>query len=191
MDHDEISGLMRRVQVKDTLKQMASLTLEDRVERWCQVMPHDIIPNSHFAAVSMEAYELYRDGHFYGTISLSQSVAEALARFLCEKNNTEPDEQIYWNNIKKLKQLGTDDSLLKPLESIWQGRNDYHHMNPAVETDRKALEALAKEKLQALQTIERIIFAYTTGEGKINPTYPQYWEMNTADNSMQVYLRID
>jgi len=191
MDQAEIDKLVEKAQTKDTLKQMFELTVEDRVERWREVKPHNTIPSSHFAAVSAECYELYRDSHFYGAISLSQSVAEALLRFLCEKNDVEPDKERYWENIKKVRKLGLSDELLKLFKAIRQARNDYHHLNPAIETDRQALGVLAKEKLQTLQAIESEIFAYTTNEGKINPKNPQYWDVNTTNNMMEVYLRID
>jgi hypothetical protein len=191
MDEAQINKLVEKAQAKDTLKQMFELTLDARTERWCEIKPHNIIPNSHFAAVSAECYELYRDGHFYGAISLSQSVAEALLRFLCEKNGIEPDEERYWENIKKLKKFGIDEELLKLFKAIRQARNDYHHLNPAIETDVQASGALAKEKLQTLQAIESEIFAYTTNEGKINPAHPQYWDLDASTNTMQVYLRID
>ena len=191
MDQAEIDKLVGKAQTKDTLTQMFNFTIDDRVERWAEVRPHNIIPSSHFAAVSMESYELYRDGYFYGAISLSQSVAEALLRFLCDKNDIEPDEERYWENIKKLKTLGLSNKLLKLFKAIRQGRNDYHHLNPTIETDRQALGALAKEKLQTLQAIESEIFAYTTDQGKINPVYPQYWDLDASTNTMQVYLRID
>lgn len=191
MDQAKINKLVEKAQAKDTLNRMFELTLDARTERWCEIKPHNIIPNSHFAAVSAECYELYRDGHFYGAISLSQSVAEALLRFLCEKNGIEPDEERYWENIKKLKKLGLGDELLKLFRAIRQARNDYHHLNPAIEIDRQALGVLAKEKLQTLQAIESEIFAYTTNEGKINPKNPQYWDVSTTNNMMEVYLRID
>jgi uncharacterized protein YutE (UPF0331/DUF86 family) len=190
MDKDKISKLIRKTQARDTLKQTFDLTVDARVERWIDIKPHEIIPNSHFAAVSMESYELYRDGYFYGAISLSQSVAEALVRFICEKNGERFSS--YENALQILKRKGIiNDQLLDLFTTIRKARNDYHHLNSDIETERQALGGLAKEKLQALQVIEAEIFAYTTNEGKIRPAYPQYWDVNTEGGTIQVYLRID
>ena len=90
---DEITKkTVEKARIKDTLEQEFTLTLDQRVNRSLELKPHGIIPNSHFAAVSAESHDLYRDGHFYGTISLTQAVAEALARFLCQKNGWEPNQ---------------------------------------------------------------------------------------------------
>lgn len=77
--------LVDKAQTADTLRQEFELTLEDRVNRYLELKPHGIIPNSHFAAVSAECHLLYRDGHFYGAVSLTLAVAEALVKFLCKK----------------------------------------------------------------------------------------------------------
>jgi len=178
-----------KAQIKDTLEQMFTLTLDQRVNRSIESKPHGIIPNSHFAAVSAEAHELYRDGHFYGTISLTQAVAEALIRFLCQKNGWSP-HQDYKKNIKQLK---TRDKISLELATlfikIWKGRNNYHHLNPGIEQDRQKLELLAKEKLTCLKNIEKELFAFTVNKGKLIPKYLNYWDQENG--AVKVFLRFD
>lgn len=190
MDQTKINELVAKTQTKDTLRQLFEGTINARVKRWLEVKPHNIIPNSHFAAVSMEPYELYRDGHYYGAISLSQSVAEALVRFICAKNGGSFSS--YENALQKLKSKKIISTPLFDLfTAIREGRNDYHHLNPTIENERQALESLAKEKVQALQAIEGEVFAYAANQGKIKPLHPQYWDADATKGTMQVYLRID
>ena len=94
---DKTKKLVDKAQTEDTLKQEFALTLDQRAKRYLELRPHGIIPNSHFAAVSAECHSLYRDGHFYGTISLAQSVTEALIKFLCEKNGWKPNKDFEKN----------------------------------------------------------------------------------------------
>jgi hypothetical protein len=87
MDTQEI---MRRMVAQDGIKQEFEQTLGSRVNRYLKVKPHGIIPLTEFASVSAECALLFRDGHFYGAIALSQAVAEAVAKFLCQKNGWKP-----------------------------------------------------------------------------------------------------
>lgn len=189
MIQSDTKKVFEKAQIKDALKQMFSLTLDQRVNRYIELKPHEIIPNSHFAAVSAEAHELYRDGHFYGTISLTQSVAEALVKFLCQKNGCKQNQ----NFKENVKQLKTRDKISLELATlftkIWKGRNNYHHLNPGIEQDRQKLELLAKEKLTCLKSIEEELFAYRISEGKHIPKYPMYWDQKNG--TTKVFLRFD
>jgi hypothetical protein len=181
--------LIEKAQLEDTLKQEFDFSLKQRVERYLDVKPHGIIPNSHFAAVSAECHLLYRDGHYYGTISLTQAVAEALVKFLCNINGWKPCKEFE----KTLQQLEKKKKITKNLENlftnIWQRRDDYHHLNPQIEQDRQKLEALAKEKLSGLKKIEEELFAYSTNNGRLVPKYQKYWDQK--DGKTPVYLRFD
>ena len=187
--NDDTKKLVEKAQLKDTLQQEFEYSLEKRIERYLDLKPHGIIPNSHFAAVSAECHLLYRDGHYYGTVSLAQSVAEALVKFLCKINGWGPNKD-FEENIKELKKRGkiTDDLVIL-FTNIWQARNDYHHLNPQVEQDKQKLAVLAKEKLSSLKKIEEELFAYSANEGKLIPKYPKYWDQK--DGKVSVYLRLD
>jgi len=186
---ETINKAIEKARIKDTLEQIFTLTLDQRVYRSIEVKPHGIIPNLHFAAVSAEVYELYRDGHFYGTISLTQAVAEALARFLCQKNGSKVNQN-YKENIKQLKKRAQISLELATIfTKIWKGRNNYHHLNPGIEQDRQKLELLAKEKLTCLKNIEKELFAFTVNKGKLIPKYPNYWDQKNG--TVPVFLRFD
>lgn len=187
--NDNTKKLVEKAQLKDTLQQEFEYSLQQRIDRYLELKPHGIIPNSHFAAVSAECHLLYRDGHYYGTISLTQAVAEALMKFLCKANGWKPGKD-FENNLEQLEKRVkiTEDLKTKFLE-IWQRRNDYHHLNPQVEQDRKKLEQLAKEKLSRLKQIEEVLFAYSANNGKLVPKFPKYWDQRGG--KVSVYLRLD
>jgi len=82
----DIQEIIQKKIIEDSLKQELEQTLSSRVQRYLKVKPHGIVPYTQFAPVSAECALLFRDGHFYGCIALSQAVAEAIVRFLCQKN---------------------------------------------------------------------------------------------------------
>jgi hypothetical protein len=177
-------------QLTDSLRSEFEATLTDRVTRFLQVKPHEIIPDTHFAAVSTEASLLFRDGHSYGCVALSQAIGEALARFMCHKNKFRP-ARVFEANLDTLEKRGFIDSSLKSdLTTLWAGRDDYHHLNPNIEQDRQRLTRLAREKVQLLQKIERQVFAYSTKDGALVPKHRQYWDVDNQ-NQARVYLRLE
>lgn len=186
---DKTKRIVEKAQTKDTLEQEFSLTLEDRIKRSLELKPHNIIPNSHFAAVSAECFRLYRDGYYYGAISLSQSIAEALVKFLRKTHGDKPDK-VFEKNLEKLVTRGfITKELAAHFNNIWKERDDYHHMNPSVEQDRLKLELLAKSKLEDLKKIEAELFAYSAKEGKLIPKFPKYWDLK--EGKVSVFLRIN
>lgn len=182
----KVTKLLRNKLTEDTIKQEYEQTLSDRVKRYLEVKPHGVIPNTHFARASSECSKLYRDGHFYGCISLSQSVAEAIVKFLCKTNSWKPDNEFEVNIQKLLKRGFITPKLEKNLLKLWENRNDYHHLNNTVEGDYIKLRKLAKQKVVLLNKIEKEIFDFTIIKGVIVPKNSKYW---TTGN--QVYLRLD
>lgn len=67
------------------------------------------------------------------------------------------------------------DKLKESLFRIWKKRDDYHHLNPNINTDQKALEELAMEKIRLLGGVVSEVFSYTVVNGKIIPEQPKYW----------------
>ncbi|MGD0238271.1 MAG: hypothetical protein ABSC55_27525 [Syntrophorhabdales bacterium] len=96
-----IQETMQRILTEDGIKQEFEQTLSSRVERYLKVKPHGIVPLTEFAPVSAESTLLFRDGHFYGCIALSQAVAEAITKFLCQKNGWKPKKN-FEENVTRL-----------------------------------------------------------------------------------------
>ena len=189
MDNKTKKLLVEKAQLRDTLKQEFEFNLEQRVERYLDLKPHGIIPNSHFAAVSAECHLLYRDGHYYGAVSLTQSVAEALVKFLCNVNGWKPKGAFEKNLEQLIKRTKITKDLKTKFIEIWQRRDDYHHLNPQVEQDRQKLEQLAKDKLSHLKQIEEELFAYSINNGKLMSKFPKYWDQKNG--KVLIFLRFD
>lgn len=174
---------------EDSLRQSFEQTLSERAQRYLKIKPHDIIPFTPFAPPSSECGLLFRDGHFYGCIALTQAVAEAITRFLCTKNCWKP-AKVFETNINKLLKRGFISKDIKnKLLNLWQNRDDYHHLNPEIERNLKELEKIAFEKILCLKEIEADIFAFSINDGKLIPKYPKYWTIN-QDGTTQVMLRL-
>jgi len=178
---------IERFSIESTLRQLFEQTLPERIKRYLEIKPHPIIANHHFSSVSTECIDLFRDGHFFGCVSLVQAVAEALAKFLCIRNQWNPKKHFEKNITKlfsrKFISIQTKDCFLQ----IWKTRDDYHHLNPNIEIDHQKLESMARNKLNLLKSIESDIFAFTFVDGKICPTNMKYWDID--GDRTDVYLR--
>jgi hypothetical protein len=190
MDEETKRELFQRAQTANSIKQEFEQTLSERVERYLQVKPHEIIPNAPFAVPSAECSLLFRDGHFYACIALVQAVAEAIVRYVCDIDFRKHDK-VFEKNVEKLHtRKFIDDKLQEILLKIWEERDDYHHLNSSVKSDRDTLEKLAKEKACLLVEIESEIFKFSFGnDGSIIPKYPKYWKIR--GNQAEVFLRLE
>jgi len=179
------------IHIQKDLSQEYQQNIEQRAKRYLSVRPHKIIPFTHFAAVSAEVYKLFRDGHFYGAIALTQAMSEALVRFMC-KCNSFRSEKNHEKNVDKLFQRKFIEKELKDkLLELWNNRHDYHHLNYSIEQDRQKLELLAQEKIKLLNEIESIVFAFTiNNSGAIVPQQPKYWP-DIKKGKVPVYLRCE
>ena len=153
MDADRINRAIQEKQLEEDLTGEFERTLSDRVRRFLEVKPQGFSANQPFAPVSMECAKLYRDEHFYGCISLSQAVAEAVVNYLCRRYSWKPAKSFEVNvqNLSKRTKLPAE--LFKHLLMIWERRDDFHHLNPSIPTDRRALATLAREKARLLALI--------------------------------------
>lgn len=185
-----IQETMQKAMTEDGIKQEFEQTLSSRVERYLKVKPYGIIPFTEFAAVSAECAFLFRDGHFYGAIALSQAVAEAIARFLCQKNGWKPKKSFEENIAKLETRQFISKSMKDKFLSLWQKRDDYHHLNSTIETDRLKLEALAYKKVSLLKEIESEVFKFSIVDGKLVPENRKYWEVQ-PNGTVPVFLRLD
>jgi len=187
MDKKTIEQSIRQKQVEESIKQEFEQKLSERVARYLQVAHAGIIPYHYFAPASTECILLFRDGHFYGCISLVQAVAEATVRLLCRKNLCSIAKEFEENVLVLFNRGIISEKLKNNFIEIWKDRNDYHHLNPKVPVDYNDLVKLAKTKISLLSEIEKDIFAYTIGNaGEIKPKYSKYWETEN-----QVYLRLE
>ena len=189
MDGKTKRELLQRALTTDSMKQEFEQTLPERVERYLQVKPHGIIPNAPFAVPSSECSLLFRDGHFYACIALVQAVAEAIVRYMGDIDFKNHDK-VFEKNVEKLHaRKFIDEKLRESLLKIWDRRDDYHHLNSNVKSDRQTLENLAREKACLLVEIESRIFEFSVANGSIIPKYPKYWKI--SGSQIEVFLRLE
>jgi hypothetical protein len=190
--------MTERELVERDLRASFGATIERRVDRQLHSNVHPIICSDFFSEASSECREMYVAGHYYGCISLVQSVAEGLAKFIAGKNNlaskySRDKSGVYQEErVGKLVEAGFISANLEKafMAIVGTDRDQIHHMNRNVETDNEKLEARAREVLCALYEIESEIFAYTNtpGEG-ITPLNPQYWPKPDDDGIAVVRIR--
>ena len=180
---------VRQAEVAESLRVKFEVSISDRVNRYLEIEPHEIVASHYFSPVSAECTSLYTDGYHYGAIAMAQSVAEALVRFMCERSGWNPGK-VFEKNLETLLKRGViDQDLVDVFARIWSHRNDYHHLKLTIETDRKKLNDLARQKLQAVQTVESVVFDFTVADGKLIPTHPEYWD--GGDGRLNVILRLE
>lgn len=186
----DIQETVQRIFTEDGIKQEFEQTLSSRVKRYLKVKPLGIVPLTKFAPVSAECRLLFRDGHFYGCIALSQAVAEAIAKFLCQKNGWRPKKN-FEDNVAKLqiRQFISNEMKDKFLK-IWEKRDDYHHLNTTIETDREKLGALAYEKVLLLKEIESEVFKFSIVDEKLVPENRKYWVLQ-QNGTVPVFPKLE
>ena len=162
-----------------------------QTERHLRAKVHDIIPHEFFSATSAECKEMYVTGCFYGCITLCQSVAEGLAKFLAEKSNVRVKNG-FTARVGRLKQEGViSDMAADAFDTVHSDDRDaFHHLNNNIEQDHEKLERRALECLDALYTVESEVFAYDFHEGRIKPKNEKYWPKEGED-SLLVNVRFD
>jgi len=191
MDEGEIRKAIRRAELEHTLKGECLSTISERVTRYLELDFIKVTPNEHFASVSAECILLYRDGYFFACIALCQAVAEALVRFMCERSNFGASvSQDFDKNVEKLRNRNIKPDCSKLFKEIWEGRPDYHHLNPKVPTERTKLQTIAKSKIIALHNVESEVFAFEWVGGAIKPKHPKYWP-ETHDGLFNAFLRFE
>jgi len=190
MDREEISKAIQRQQLADGLKQDFITTLDERISRYQELDFIKVSPNAHFAPVSAECILLYRDGYFLACIALCQAVAEAIVRLMCERSKFGSSiSKDYEKNIENLHKRRIRPDCSELFKEIWKDRNDFHHLNPEIPTERSKLQDIAKSKIIALHKIESKVFEFTIEDGAILTRYPKYWDIK--DGRVNVFLRFE
>jgi len=191
MDKEEVLKTIKRKQLEDTLKGDFLATIDERISRYQELDFSQLTPNTHFAFVSVECINLYRDGYFFACIALCQAVAEAIVRLMCERSTFSSISDYYEENVKNLHKRKIQPDCDELLKEIWKERNDYHHLNLNIPNEKSKLQEIAKGKISALHSIESKVFEFAwTKDGAISPRYPKYWDFN-KDGLLSVYLRFE
>lgn len=176
----------RREDLKRGMRQVFDQTLDERVERYLEVVHQGIIPNTTSAA-SSECIDLYRDGYLLSAVMVSQAVTEGIWRFVLERNQVEADRDRPALAATLVERGILSAECAEAFGRIWRSfRNDVHHMNPSV--SRVRFRELAKRNLLDLATIESEIFAVSFANGKSVPLQPRYWDLQPGGTT-SAFLR--
>jgi hypothetical protein len=204
--HLDAGSLRRLIQEEDDAK------FDQRLARLQRVRLHKIIPHLWFDVASTECRDLFRDDHFYGCVCLTQSVAEALAKFVLEVHKEKIGKQrrpielckkpiTGKKLIDRLRKLKGGTRNGEPISVLSQGcidaferiegrdRDDFHHLNKGVATEREKLEKRAEECVSSLYEIESELFRFGVDKGVLVPLQPQYWPRPDAGDQVRVFLR--
>lgn len=169
------SNPIPRKYMEESIRSELESTVQERVDRFLEIQWPFVIPYTHFSHAFGECLLTFRDGHFCACIVLTQAVAEAMIKFLCKKNHWRPSKD-YEQNVYKLCDRSiitteSKDCLIK----VWKKRDDYHHLNPDVMTDREELYKIARQHLTQLLYVVKEVFHFTVSKDGIVPTQPKYW----------------
>ena len=177
--------------VEHVLRESFRATVACQVQRHMKAKVHNIIPLDFFSAASAECKDMYVAGSFYGCITLCQSVAEGLSKFLAEKNTVRLKESGGFKpRVGRLKKADViSEVAANALDTIHgEDRNRFHHLNKEVEQDCRKLEERALECLDALYTVESEVFAYDVDDGRIKPKNKKYWP-SEGEGTLSVDVR--
>ncbi len=118
---------------------------------------------------------MFVNGQFIGCVTLCQSVAEGLSKFIAEVNSV-PIKKDFQKRVRRLAQarILTDAARDALLSIHGNDRNDFHHMNKNGMTDLNDIEQRALECLEALFVVESEIFAFEVQDGAIAKKHPKY-----------------
>jgi len=172
----KLQRLANEAWIKDSLIQEFNSTLNDRVKRYLSIRRLKIVPLTDFSNISSECALLYRDGYYFACISLCQSVAESFSRFMCSKNyiRTKAKHETRVRRLKEEKKIS--EKAFNSFVTIHESRDDFHHFNPNVPTQKVELQEIALNVLAELCNIEKEVFESSIQNGAINPKNIKYWK---------------
>jgi hypothetical protein len=192
MENDAVDGAAEKQLEwnREQLRRNDESYFEQRFARLARNPVHNFVPAEWFAAAATECREMFRDGHFYGCISVAQAVGETLAtQFLVDQHpRAEKQQEETWAEAWLRAGVITE-RCCQAFLRIRKNRNDFHHLNKGIPTDRVILERRAEECVKDLYDIESEIFAYEiSSQGTLIRQRPEYW-IEGEPNLLQVFLR--
>jgi hypothetical protein len=191
----DTSEIMKRIMVKESIEAQCQSFMEEKIDRYLEIEHQGIIGGHYFAPASSECIYLYRDGYFIGAVMMSHAINEGIMKFVADRNGigrnrTDGTTRTVEDLVSELTGKNIiSAACAKASMKIWKSyRNDIHHMNPTVA--KIDFRKLAGHNLRHLARIEKEIFDFKNNNGRIDPTQPKYWDIN-SDGTTPVFLRLD
>ena len=166
-------------------------SLPDRARRAAAVELQQFIPAHWFAAAASECAGMYIAGFFYGAISVAQAYVEALSKYLAEHHRVRIGKDT-GERCRRLHEKGIISSnALHAALTIFDDRNDFHHLNKSVEQDFHKLATRAEHCINHIHTLESEVFAFSFSAdtpGSVVLEKPNYWP-SEGPTLTRVHLR--
>jgi hypothetical protein len=130
---------MTPIEAEEDIRQRLEVDIAGRNDRFLKSKVHPIIPHAYFSAASSQCRDMFVNGTFYGCITLAQSVAEGLARFVAQKSG------LVWSGLSRADQHSSDGSHIAGdfdnayaafLELHGRPKEDRNHPSPDEATSR-------------------------------------------------------
>jgi len=176
-NHNRTDFLTKQLQIKDSIMNEILQGPSDRADRFAQVQEDSLIPDGPFAAPCVECAMLFRDGHYFGCISLTQAILEAVIRHIgqVKLKKKQTQEASFDKNLEALhkKNIISDEWKTK-LEEMWAERHSFHHLRPSVEADHLKLEEIGRNTLTLLNDLGRAFFGFSIHNEILVPHQPEY-----------------
>lgn len=95
--------------VKNDLRKVFEMSLDDRVNRYLEINNSGIIANTPFAEASSECIEVYRDGFYIVTVMMRHAINEGIVRYATERNGLKKNSgfQVWLDTMLKKKIVTT------------------------------------------------------------------------------------
>jgi predicted nucleic acid-binding protein len=132
-----------------------------------------------------------RNGHLLVSDATMYELAEVLSRRKLNRYVTAQDRRHFLRQLSHGQLMGVlSQKCIDAFERIkGRDRDDFHHLNKGVATDREKLEKRAEECVSSLYEIETELFGFGIENGTLVPLQPQYWPRPNADKYIRVFLR--
>jgi hypothetical protein len=176
-NHNQTGFLPEQLQIKDSIMNEILRGSSDRADRFSQVRENTLIPDAPFAAPWAECAILFRDGHYFGCISLTQAILEAVIRQIWQVKlkKKQTQEGSFGKNLEALhKKKIISDEWKSKLEEMWADRHSFHHLRPSVVADHLKLEETARNTLTLLNDLGRKFFGLSIRNEILVPDQPEY-----------------
>lgn len=176
--------------VEQCLRDEFEKSFSERLDRYLEFDLSFAGPSHHFALPILECRQMYAAGHFYGCISLIQSVAEGIIRFVLSRHPeitvddpTDYSKVLHALHREKESPIVSHETFVEFGEirgphKKREDRNSFHHLLEDIELDPKRLEARAKQCMKALLKIEGDFFGHTYHEGRLVLKNQIYWNVD-------------
>jgi hypothetical protein len=183
-----------RSDVERELRARFEAYLPGMIERRLHSRVHPYIPVDFFSVASSECRDLFISGNYFACITLAQSVAEGLAKYIAECAGLHVVKE-FRAQIDILQARNGPNRAISPkafaaFKRIHKNdRDSFHHLRKDIPQNYQWLEQRAAECVEALYEIDSEVFGFTYNDGALVPNQPKFWPKPNSDGTAQIFVR--